>query len=360
MSARRAALTAAALALLGAGGCSTVGYYYQAAAGQWELVRASRPLDAWIADPATQPALRDKLHSVREIREFAARELGLPDNDSYRSYADLRRPYVVWNVVAAAEFSTRPKEWCFPFAGCVSYKGWFHEAEAQAAGRALAAEGYDSFVYGVPAYSTLGWFSDPVLNTYIHYPRQEIARLVIHELAHQVAYVSGDSTFNESFATFVEREGVRRWLDREGSEREREAFAAMDRYKRDFLALVLGTREKLDRLYAEDLSETGKRARKAQAFAAMRADYERLKVEWGGFSGYDRWFAQALGNAHVASVATYTELVPAFEQLLHETGGDMPRFLAAVRALAEGRDTARRDRIAALLEAAGHGQGAAR
>jgi len=348
MKFRRPALAMAALVLLGAGGCSTVGYYYQAAAGQWELVRASRPLDQWIADPATDPALREKLQSVRAIREFAARELGLPDNDSYRRYADLRRPFVVWNVVAAPEFSTRPKEWCFPFAGCVSYKGWFHEAEARAAGQALAAEGYDSFVYGVPAYSTLGWFADPVLNTYIHYPRQEIARLVIHELAHQVAYVGGDSTFNESFATFVEREGVRRWLDREGTPREREAFAAMDRFKRDFLVLVLGTREKLDGLYAENLPESEKRARKARTFAAMREDYEHLKVAWGGFSGYDRWFAQALGNAHVASVATYTELVPAFARLLDENGGDLPRFLAAVRALADGPEEARRARMAAL------------
>lgn len=347
---------AAALVLAGAGGCSTVGYYYQAAAGQWELVRAARPLDAWIADPATPADLREKLRAVRAIRAFAASELGLPDNASYRSYADLRRPYVVWNVVAAPEFSVQPKQWCFPFAGCVTYKGWFREAEAQAGARDLAAAGYDSFVQGVPAYSTLGWFADPVLNTYIHYPRQEIARLVMHELAHQVAYVSGDSTFNESFATFVEREGVRRWLDREGAPPEREAFLAMDRVKRDFLALVLGTRATLERLYAEDLGEVEMRARKARVFDAMRAEYERLKQGWGDFGGYDRWFAQTLGNAHVASVATYTELVPAFEQWLEELDGDMPRFLAAVRALAAGREPARRARIAALIEAAETGK----
>lgn len=338
-------------------GCSTVGYYYQAAAGQWAVMRAARPIDAWTADPATPATLRAKLEEVKAIRDYAARTLALPDNGSYRRYADLRRPFVVWNVVAAEEFSTRPRQWCFPFAGCVSYKGWFDERAAQAAGRELAGQGYDSFVYGVPAYSTLGWFDDPVLNTYIHYPRQEIARLIFHELAHQVAYVDGDTTFNESFATFVEHVGVRRWLDSAGSVAERTEFEAMDRRKRDFLALVLRTRETLDALYALPMGEAEKRSRKAGVFADMRAEYEDLKRQWGGFAGYDRWFAQALGNAHVASVAAYTEDVPVFEALLAECRGDLPRFYESVKAL-EGLGAAeRQSEVERLRQAARSGDG---
>lgn len=352
---RAAGLILVAVLATALGGCSTVGYYYQAAAGQWAMMRAARPIDMWTSDPATPLPLRAKLEEVKAIREFAAKSLALPDNDSYRRYADLRRPFVVWNVVAAEEFSTRPKQWCFPFAGCVSYKGWFDEKSAQAAGRELAGQGYDSFVYGVPAYSTLGWFDDPVLNTYIHYPRQEIARLIFHELAHQVAYVDGDTTFNESFATFVEHEGVRRWLDATGSAAERAEFEAMDRRKQDFLALVLRTRETLTALYAMPLDDTEKRARKAEVFQAMRSEYAALKRQWGGFAGYDRWFAQALGNAHVASVAAYTEDIPVFQALLAKSGGDLPRFYSAVKALEKLGEAERRARIAELRPGSGDG-----
>ena len=338
-----AAVAALATALV-APGCATVGYYVQAARGQWALASAARPIDDWVADPATPEDLRNRLAQVRAIRDYASRALSLPDNGSYRRYADLGRPYVVWNVVAAPEFSTRPRQWCFPFAGCVSYKGWFDAAGAEAAASALRAEGWDAFVHGVPAYSTLGWFDDPVLNTYVRFPRQEIARLVFHELAHQVAYVPGDSTFNESFATCVEQAGVRRWLADHGSPEERRAFDAMDRYRAGFTDLVLETRDELDRLYAGAQPGPALRAAKAAAFDRMRARYADLKMKWGGFAGYDRWFAQPLGNAHLASVATYREQVPAFEALLAAAGGRMDRFLDEARRLA-GADAATRERV---------------
>ncbi len=325
-------------------GCSTLGYYLQAAGGHWELMRAARPIDEWLADPATPADLRSQLETVRQLRHFASAELGLPDNDSYRAYADLGRPFAVWNVVAATEFSTRPRQWCFPFAGCVSYKGWFDAAAAEAAGRAIEGEGYEVFVHGVPAYSTLGWFSDPMLNTTIRQPRQELARLLFHELAHQVAYASGDSSFNESFATLVEREGVRRWLARHGTDAERQAFAAADHRRAGFVALILSGRDELDRLYASPLPDDARRRAKADVLAGVVARYQDLRREWGGYSGYDRWFAKPLNNAHVASVATYTELVPGFERLLVEAGADLPRFYGAVKQLARA-DAAERTRV---------------
>jgi predicted aminopeptidase len=330
-------------------GCSGVGYYYQAARGQFALSHAARPLPSVLSDPATSPDLRAQLETARAIRDYASTDLKLPDNDSYRKYADLKRPFVVWNVFAAPEFSIRAREWCFPVAGCVGYKGWFDQQSAESFADTTRHEGYDVFVYGVPAYSTLGWFDDPLLNTFIHYPRAELARLIFHELAHQVAYADGDSTFNESFATAVELEGVRRWLRSAGTEPERTEFEAMQARKRDFVELVERTRTRLDAVYASKLEPDAMRAAKAAEFARMRGEYESLKQRWGGFRGYDRWFGQALGNAHLASVATYTQRVPAFDGLLARSGGDVERWYQEARRLtklpAESR-AAELDRLA--------------
>lgn len=332
---RRVVLLFAVVFALGAiGGCSTIGYYYQAARGHMALTFAARPIDAVIADPLTTPDLRARLESARAMREFASRELALPDNATYRRYADLKRPFVVWNVFGAAEFSIRAREWCFPVAGCVGYKGWFDEGDANRFAESVRQEGFDVFVGGVPAYSTLGWFDDPMLSTFIRYPRAELARLVFHELAHQVAYAGGDSTFNESFATSVELEGVRRWLGQTGSEAERAEFEAMQGRKRDFVALVERTRARLDRLYASGLPVEAMRAAKQGAFDDMRREYGELKAAWGGFAGYDRWFAQPLGNAHLASIATYTQRLPAFEALLAREKGALPQLYAQAQRLA--------------------------
>lgn len=332
---RALVLAAVAAAALLAGGCSTLGYYYQAARGQLALASAARPVGQVIEDPATPQELRTRLETARRIRAFASDALRLPDNAAYRKYADLQRPFVVWNVFAAPEFSVRPREWCFPVAGCVAYKGWFEEPKAEALAEELREQGYDVLVLGVPAYSTLGWFDDPLLNTFIRYPRADVARLLFHELAHQVAYARDDTTFNESFATAVEREGVRRWLAVAGAEAERAEFEAMDARKRDFVALVTRTRERLAALYAQPLAPEAMRAAKAAAFDRMRSEYEDLKRAWGGFRGYDRWFAQPLGNAHLASVASYTELVPLFERMLAASGGDLPAFYAEAKRLAK-------------------------
>lgn len=357
-SLRAAALVAAAVLL---SGCETLAYYAQAVGGQVSLMSRARPVEDLLADPQTPQDLRARLMLAREIRGYAVKELGLPDNASYRSYADIGRPYAVWNVVAAPEFSLEPLQSCFPVAGCVSYRGFFAQEDAERYAAGLRAQGNDVYVYGVPAYSTLGWFDDPLLNTFIGYPRAEVARLQFHELAHQVAYARGDSTFNESFATAIELEGTRRWLASVGTDAERKDFEAMQVRRGDFVALVERTRVRLEAVYAQPLDAAAMRAAKAAEFDRMRAEYEELKRQWGGFRGYDRWFAQALGNAHLASVATYTQRVPAFEALIAREGGDMERTYVEARRLA-GLSAAERnaelDRLAPIpAEASKHPPG---
>jgi predicted aminopeptidase len=326
----------ALLALPAAGaGCSTLGYYWQAVGGQMELVRKARPIPEVIADPATAGDLKLRLERVREIREFASRALALPDNGSYRQYADLKRHFVVWNVFAAPELSVQPKEWCFPVAGCVGYRGYFAQADAEAFAAGLRRERLDVYVGGVPAYSTLGWLDDPVLSTFIQYPETELARLIFHELSHQVAYARGDTTFNESFAVTVETEGVKRWIDAKGSPEQRAAFDAAQQRRRDFAALVQRHRDRLAQLYGSGLPPERMRGEKVRALDAMRADYDALKRQWGGFAGFDWWFEQPLNNAQLASVAIYTQMVPGFERLLAGSGGDLPRFYAEVKSLAK-------------------------
>ncbi len=350
---RRALVAAAALAAIAAaGGCSTVAYYGQAVGGHIELMHRTRPIEQVLADGATEPALRARLERVLEIREFASRELALPDNGSYRGYADLGRPYVVWNVVAAPELAIAPRPSCFLVVGCVSYRGYYSRDRAEAFAAELAAQGYDVFVYGVPAYSTLGWFDDPILNTFVRYPDAELARLVFHELAHQVVYLKGDTTFNESFAVAVEEEGLRRWLPGRVTEEERAAYLLGRERRAAFVALVLRYRARLGTLYESSASDAEKRAGKARLLAELDAEYRALRDgEWGGWAGYDRWFEKGVNNAQLASVATYEELVPAFRALLAREGGDLRRFYAAVGTLARLEPPARAAALAALAPA---------
>ncbi len=329
-------------------GCSNVGYYAQSVSGHLEVMRRAQPIPQVLADPATPDPVKHRLERVLAIREFASRTLGLPENGSYRRYAALDRPYVVWNVFATPELSTRLEEWCYPVAGCVSYRGYYAQEQAEAFAAELKARGYDVLVRGVPAYSTLGWFDDPVLSTILRYPETEIARLIFHELAHQVVYVRDDSVFNESFATAVEREGVRRWLDAQGTEAMRAAEAAARGRREEFVRLVLEYRNRLEEVYGADLPREEKRARKRELLGALAQAYRQLKERWGDYSGYDRWFDAELNNAYLASVAAYTQLVPAFEALLAREGGDLPRFYAAVKVLARQNKAARLAALEAL------------
>ena len=306
---------AAALAL----GCESLSYYGQALGGHLKLIAAARPLDEVIADPATDAQLKARLATARRIREFATKELHLPDNASYASYADLDRPYVVWNVFAAPKFSVEPKKECFPFVGCVSYRGFYSESAARRHADKLRDEGYDVYVGGVPAYSTLGWSSDPLLSTFIRYPDAQLARLVFHELAHQVVYARDDTTFNESFAVTVEELGVRRWLQAQGRLSELEAFHATQARQREFAARVSQTRERLAAVYAMNLQEDAMLEQKRGEWSRLRAQYPALPAE--------------ANNAFLASIAVYTELVPAFERLLAESGS-LDAFYKRVKQLA--------------------------
>ncbi len=347
----RVGLGAAALLVLATvAGCSTVGYYAQAARGHLALMNAARPVDDWLADPATVDPLRRKLQAAQTMRQFAARELALPDNASYTRYADLKRNAVVWNVFATPELSVELKTWCYLMFGCAGYRGYFDRDAAQRTADALRADGYDVNVSPVPAYSTLGWTNwlggDPLLNTFISWPDAELARLIFHELAHQVVYVKDDTVFNESFATAVERAGVQRWLAAHGDDAQRRAYADYERRRADFIALLVAHRAKLVDAFADDAPADVKRQRKRAVFDALQTAYRALRDgRWGGFAGYDRFFAQGLNNAHLAAVGAYNDRVPAFEALLAQQGGDLGRFYAAVRLLA---DMPRAERDAAL------------
>lgn len=332
-----------ALALSGCASMSLdVGYYWQSISGHLAVMRAGRPIDELIAEPTADARLRERLELVRSIRRFAARELGLPDNGSYTRYAALDRPFVLWNIFATPELSLKLLNWCFPVAGCISYRGYYARDEADAFAARLRAQGYEVYVGGVPAYSTLGWFDDPVLSTFIHYGEGELARLIFHELAHQVLYVPGDSTFNESFATAVEQAGVQRWLAQTNDPAKIDAYRAYERRRADFLALLQRHRAELERVYEGSQPDDEKRRSKAAVFASLQEQYQQLRSSWGGFSGYDRWFAQRPGNPHLASIATYTDAVPGFARLLEEQGADLPRFFEAARALSR-LDKAQRD-----------------
>ncbi|WP_136418777.1 aminopeptidase [Herbaspirillum sp. ST 5-3] len=329
------------------GGCAQIGYFVQAAQGQFSLLSEARPIDDWLSTPGIGDTLKVKLTRVKEIRSFAATDLGLPDNDTFTTYADLKRPFVMWNVVATPELSLKPLEWCFPVAGCVNYRGYYSKEDAQAYAAELRAEKYDVEVSGVPAYSTLGWFKDPVLSTFIRYPDGEVARMVFHELAHQVVYVPGDSRFNESFAVSVEEAGVERWLEKYGNDKMRKDYAAYEARKQDFLAMLLKYRKTLKANYDRDVSDGEKRKEKAAIFQALKDEYQVLKASWGGYAGYDRWFAEPLSNAHLSAIATYHDFVPGFRALMTQTKS-MPKFYAAVRALSTLDEEERHRQLASL------------
>ena len=334
------------MTLLAVTGCSTLDYYSHLATGQLQLLKARQPIEPLLSDPQTDPALQQRLALALQARAFASAELGLPDNRSYRLYADIQRPFVVWNLFATAEFSLQPKLHCFPIAGCVAYRGYYDQGRARGAAALLAAQGLDTHIGGVEAYSTLGWFDDPILNTMLRWSDERLVAVIFHELAHQQLYVADDTAFNESFASFVEREGLRQWraarnltaLDPEG-EQQREQF----------IALVLASRERLQQLYASDLPETAMRQAKQAEFARLRRDYAALREQqWNGMGRYDGWMAAPLNNARLLPFGLYDQWIPAFAQLFEQVQRDWPRFYQAVAELGRLDAQERQQRLQAL------------
>ncbi len=347
-------LTAVMLALLA--GCADLGYVLQSAQGHFGMLQAAKPVEEWLAEPDPLPSLKRQLELAQRLRRFAVTGLGLPDNASYTRYADVKRTAVVWNVVAAPALSLTLKTWCFPVAGCVGYRGYFDETDARAMAAELKAQGLEVSVYGVPAYSTLGWMNwaggDPLLNTFIHYPEGELARLIFHELAHQVVYAKDDTTFNESFATAVERLGGNQWLAQHGSPAAKRQFDANSERRAQFRALTQATRQGLSKIYESNsdkaVNSTEKLAIKEVAMAEFKANYARLRADWQArsatpqtFSFYDNWVANA-NNASLGAQAAYDELAPQFEALFQQIEAQSPpaaqspwpRFYAAVQQLA--------------------------
>lgn len=366
------------LALCGLGGllasliltsCQTVSYYAQAIHGQGQILNREEPIATVLANSNTPPALRAKLQLVLEIRTFAEKELHLPANGHYLNYADLGRRYVVWNLHAAPEFSLTPKTWWYPVVGRLSYRGYFSEPRARSYADRLRAKGYDVYLGGVTAYSTLGWFRDPVLNTFINDDETDLAELLFHELGHQRLFVSGDTEFNEAFATAVAEEGLRRWLESRHDPEATRKYEAETHRTEEFVHLVVGARDKLEALYqaapsgalpapsgesaaqaAPDLEArmvADLRRRKEEIIAELRRDYAQLRERWGGKADYDRWFAKDLNNAQLNTIETYYRLVPAFRQILRARGGDLEAFFKEARALGRMSKSARAARLAA-------------
>ena len=338
----------ALLAALALTGCAGVEYYAQSVSGHLGLMSRARPVETVIEAPETAPRLAARLRTALEIRDFASDALGLPANASYRRYVDLGRPYVVWTVVAAPELSLEPRHWCFPVAGCLSYRGYFSESAAAEYAGALESEGWDVTVAGVHAYSTLGWFDDPLLSSMVALPEHFLAGIVFHELAHQRLYVPGDTEFNESFAVVVERAGVRRWIEMagRGDLGERHMIAAERRAA--FLDLVRATRRELGAVYASSRSDGRKREAKTRLIERLRSRYAALRATWASGPTYDFWFERGVNNAAIALLSTYDRWVPALEALLARSGGDLRAFYRAGDALAALSPHERRARLEAL------------
>lgn len=329
--------------------CSTLRYVAHVAHGQAQLVTGREPITKVIADPATDAKLAARLRLALEARRFASTHLGLPDNRSYTSYVDLKRPYVVWNVFAAPRYSVDPILHCFPIAGCVPYRGWFDEALAKAEAVKLEARGDDVYVGGVTAYSTLGWFADPIISTMLRWDDDELIGTIFHELAHQKLYVKDDSAFNESFATFVQDEGLREWHGARGES----AHDDRDRTTgNDFVRLVLDLRERLHTLYASKVDVAAMETAKQNEIADFRQRYAQWRdTHWPDDHRYDAFVAKPINNASLLPFGLYDGWTPAFAALFAQSRRDWAAFYARTSELANLEKTAREEKLRALAAA---------
>jgi predicted aminopeptidase len=338
--------------VLALGGCSTVGYYSQAVTGHLKLMSARQSIQKLLVADDTDPELRAKLQTLVDARQYAVSALGLPDNDSYNTYVETGKRAITWNVVATEEFSLIPNTWCFPVAGCVNYRGYFDRLDAEEFASSLAEKSHDITIGGASAYSTLGWFDDPVFDTMLRGDDLRYVGTLFHELAHQVLYVKDDSNFNEAFASFVEQIGVRRWLEDQQQAGRIEGYDASLGRAGEFVELLKQTRETLLELYKQPLSDTEKRERKQLVFDEMREKYEALKASWGDYKGYDGWFGRELNNARLIAVATYRRYVPAFHVIYNEVDGNLQRFYTLAEQISALPAEKRQATMAKYLETA--------
>ncbi|MDH5228746.1 MAG: aminopeptidase [Gammaproteobacteria bacterium] len=338
--------------LLNLNACSMIGYYQQSISGHLKLWWAQEAIDDVINHPATSVQLVEKLQTAKLARRFAVEQLALPDNKSYLKYADLKREYVVWNVYAAEEFSIDPHRWCYFIVGCVSYRGYYAQNDAREKANELKQQGFDTTVEGVAAYSTLGWFNDPLLNTMMHWSETSLVGLIFHELSHQVLYFPGDAAFNEAFASAVQRIGVIKWLQQNNPQQLENYYAYLSR-QQDFRQLLLDTREQLNTLYNQTLADEEKRKQKQKIFTALRIQHQQVKTSrWNNYSGYDQWFAREINNARLSSNMTYLELIPAFYALFEQSHGNFVQFFNRVKQMSELEKNARKQQALDLVKTA--------
>jgi predicted aminopeptidase len=348
-------------------GCRTIGFYAQAIKGQYQIFAHQKVIDKLIADPQTPEPLRKQLQLVAQLRVFAKNELKLPVDGHYRKYVDVHRPYVVWNVQAAPQFSLQPRTWWYPLVGSLEYRGYFSESGAHKYAARYGKKGDDVYVDGVEAYSTLGWFKDPILNTFIDRDEPELAEVIFHELGHQRVFARGDTDFNEAYATTVGQEGARRWLRASGKTNLMEKYEVALQRNDEFVHLIMTTREQLEKIYGDTLDKDGKvkaaktpplppaqlKEAKERVFADLHSNYAKLKVSWGGYAGYDDWFAHEMNNAQLNTIANYYDFLPAFQRVLALNGGDMEKFYIEVERLSKMNKDERHQRLRDLAKGYG-------
>ncbi len=321
--------------VLGCTGCSTIGYYHQSITGHFALISKREPITDIVNDSERDEKLIEQLKLAQQLRSFASSTLKLPDNDSYRSYVQLDRPYVTWNVFAAPEFSTVLQQWCFLVIGCVQYRGYFDENKAQSYAARLTDRGFDVFVAGVPAYSTLGWFDDPLLSTMLNRGEIITASYIFHELAHQQYYVKGDSAFNEAFATAVEELGVRRWLQQQQRIDELNKYENWLKQKTVFFTFINSARQEFEQLYTQDLTAEAMRIEKTNKIAKFRENFENLSKQNNQLSRYAQWVSGPLNNAQLGAIALYRDLVPAFKRIFELCNSDFKLFYKRVEEISK-------------------------
>ncbi len=347
---KSACLLVALLAVQCLTGCSTIRYYSESVAGQWQVMTQRQEIDQLLKNGTTPSQLRDKLQLATALRQFAITELGLPDNGSYQHYVDIQRPFVVWNVFATPELSLEPHISCFPFAGCLAYRGFFSKQSADAYARDLESQAMDTFVGGVSAYSTLGWFRDPILSSMLNWSDNRLAEVIFHELAHQKLYVEDDTDFNEAYAMVVGSYGVQRWLQQQADQSLSREYAVEQMRNRAFVSLILDFRQQLDALFSSQLNDDQKLAEKKRLYADLQAAYERLKESWQGYSGYDQWMHTGLNNAKLLSVSTYESLTDAFKALMGLCEDELACYYRETSKLGQIAKPERHDCLLSLIQ----------
>lgn len=314
-------------------GCGSLSYYAQSAKGQLEVLQNRQPIDTLIKNNDLPPDTLAQLALVGQIRDFAINELGLPDNNSYLDYVDLERDFVVWNVFATPELSLQSQQWCYLIVGCLNYRGYFSEYAAYTLASELENQGYDVFVGGVSAYSTLGWFADPVLSTMLHRGDAYLAKVIFHELAHQKIYIKNDTEINEAFADTVADAGMRRWLTQNNSPLSYEQFEKNQALEDEFVDLVLRYRNQLDSLYKSDIPDPEKRLNKSVILEKMINEYKQINSGRNGHARYDAWFATGLNNAKLMAVVTYRKYLTDFKKILLAVDDNLETFYHLVKQL---------------------------